>query len=56
MKKDVENKKLYDKAAPSLLASVREELPAEERFQVSITEKPRTLILVKDGGASLQFE
>jgi hypothetical protein len=56
VKKDVDAKKLYAHAAPSLMASARDELPAEETFQVSIAEQPRLLILVNESGSSQQFE
>jgi hypothetical protein len=56
VKKNVEARKLYERAAPSLMAAARDELPTEEKFQVSIAEQPRLLILINQDGSSLQFE
>jgi hypothetical protein len=43
------------KMVTSLLAIARDELPAEEKFQVGISERPRLLILTNGQGPSLTF-
>jgi hypothetical protein len=47
---------LPDRAGPSILGTVRDELPAEEALRVSISEKPRLLILGNASGESQTFE
>jgi hypothetical protein len=52
----VKAKQLPDRAAPSMLAAVRDELPAQETVRVAISEQPRLLILTSESGASQTFE
>ncbi len=47
---------LSDRAGPSILGAVPDELPGEESFQASFAEKPRLLILVRESGQSQTFE
>jgi hypothetical protein len=56
VKERIQTKKLPDKAGPSLLADARDELPAGEKFRVSLTEQPRLLIFVNESGQSQTFE
>lgn len=48
--------RLSDRAGPSILGAIPEELPAQETFRVGISEKPRLLILGGENGASQTFE
>jgi hypothetical protein len=57
VKARVKAKKLSDKAGPSLLAAVPDELPAREKFQVAISEEPPRLILTEEeSGVKQEFE
>jgi hypothetical protein len=47
---------LTDRAGPSILGTVPDDLPAEETLRVSLAEKPRLLILVRADGGSQTFE
>jgi hypothetical protein len=48
--------KLPERAGPSILGSVQDELPASETFRVAIAEQPRLLMLGKEDGGSQTFE
>jgi hypothetical protein len=48
--------KLSDRAGPSILSAVSDELPAKEPFRVGISERPWLLILGSENGASQTFE
>jgi hypothetical protein len=48
--------KLPDRAGPSMLAAVRDKWPAGETFQVAISEKPRLLMLTREGEGTQTFE
>jgi hypothetical protein len=52
----VKSGELTNLALPSLMAGARDELPAEEKFVVSIVEKPRWLMLNNEKGGVQQFE
>jgi hypothetical protein len=56
MQERVEKKELPDRALPSILSSVHDELPAEETFRVALSEQPRFLTLSTPRGASLRFD
>jgi hypothetical protein len=48
---------LPDRAAPSILGGLRDELPAKEMYQVALTDKPRALTLIVPGtGGTRMFE
>jgi hypothetical protein len=47
---------LPDRAVPSILGSVRDELPAEETFRVGLSEQPRFLFLTDPAGAPQRFD
>jgi hypothetical protein len=48
--------KLPDRAGPSILGAVSDELPAKETFRVGLSEQPRLLILGGENGTSQTFE
>jgi hypothetical protein len=48
--------KLSDRAGPSILGTIRDELPANESVRVAISEQPRLLIIGRENGASLTLE
>jgi hypothetical protein len=48
--------KLPDRARPSILGAVREKWPNSETFQVGMSEKPLTLMLSDEHGATQTFE
>jgi hypothetical protein len=48
--------KLPERAGPSILSSVQDELPASETFHVAIAEQPRLLMLGREEGGSQTFE
>jgi len=52
----VKGKQLPDRAEASMLAAVRDELPARETVRVAISEQPRLLILTGESGAPQTFE
>jgi hypothetical protein len=53
----IKSGQLTDRAGPSILRSIPDELAAEETFQASFSDKPRLLILVKAAtGASQTYE
>jgi hypothetical protein len=52
----IKSGELPDRAGPSILGTVRDELPAKETLRVSLSEQPRLLILGGEGGASQTFE
>jgi hypothetical protein len=52
----VKSGKLPDRAAPSILATVRDELPAEETLKVGLSEQPRLLFLTQENQAAQTFE
>jgi hypothetical protein len=56
VKARIKSGELSDRAGPSILGTVPDELPPEEKLQTSIAEQPRLLILVKADGASQTFE
>ena len=47
---------LTDRAGPSILGAVPDELAPEVTFKASFSEKPRLLILVNESGVSQTFE
>ncbi len=47
---------LPERAGPSILGAIRDELPAEETFRVGLPESGRTLVLTDPGGAVQKFE
>jgi hypothetical protein len=47
---------LPERAAPSILGAVRDELPAGETFRVGLPESGRTLVLTDSGGGAQRFE
>jgi hypothetical protein len=57
VEKNIESKKIPDKAGPGMLSAARDELPAKETLKASISEKPRLLILVdQTSGTVMTFE
>jgi len=48
--------KLPDRAGPSILSAVPEELPVKEIFRVGISDQPRLLILSNESAGSQTFE
>jgi hypothetical protein len=52
----IEAGKLPERAGPSMLGAVQDDLPAKETFRVAIAEEPRLLMLSKENGASQTFE
>ncbi len=48
--------KLPDRALPSILGAVRDKWPSSETFRVAMSEKPATLMLSDEQGASQTFE
>jgi hypothetical protein len=48
--------KLNERAGPSILSAVEDELPPRETLQVGLSAQPRLLILGREGGASQTFE
>jgi hypothetical protein len=54
--KKIEAKTLPDKAGPSLLGSVPDELPAEETVQVGLSEKPPLLFLTAPKSGQQTYE
>jgi hypothetical protein len=52
----VKDRKLPDRAAPGMLAAVPDELPAKATVRVAISDQPRLLILINEGGAPQTFE
>jgi hypothetical protein len=51
----VKEKKLIDRAVPSLLAEVPDELPPKETFRVFVSDQPRSLLLTLEGGGLRTF-
>jgi hypothetical protein len=47
---------LPDRALASILGTVRDELPAEEKYRVGLTEQPRLLVLTDPDGTSQRLE
>lgn len=59
IKKRIESKDLSDKAGPSMLNAVHDELPATEKFHVALSEQPQgghLLILTDEKNATQNFE
>jgi hypothetical protein len=50
----IENKKLSDRAGPSMLGIVPDKLPEKETLTVSITD-PKFLILIREDNTTLKF-
>jgi hypothetical protein len=46
---------LYERAGPSMLGDVADELPAMQTFQVALSEQPPLLILNNDSGGTQTF-
>jgi hypothetical protein len=51
----IKRKILTERAGPSMLGAVPDELPAGEKFQVGISDQPRMLILNSEQGASQTY-
>lgn len=56
VKARIKSGQLSDRAGPSILGTVPDDLPPEVTFKASFSEKPRLLILVNESGASQTFE
>ena len=57
IKQRVKDHKLNDRAAPSILSAIEDELPNREEFQVSISEQPRELnLIIPESGATQRFD
>jgi hypothetical protein len=57
IEKRVKNRTLNERAVPSMLSTVRDELPTREELQVSLTEQPRELGLTNpESGTTERFE
>jgi hypothetical protein len=52
----IQTGKLSDRAGPSILGTVQDELPADESVLVGISDQPRLLIIGRENGASLTLE
>jgi hypothetical protein len=52
----VKKGQLPDRALSGILGTVRDELPAEEKYRVALTEQPRLLVLIDPDGTTQRLE